>query len=249
MPGETAEGGAAAPDIERAVKDALEEAGLEVDAQVGKSSSPVGLAIRHPDFPSRYILGVECDGAKYVGPPTVRERDRLSSEVMKALGWSTLRIWSPDWTRDRGEEVARVLSRVEEIRSPPEPEPADETTSAEGLETALAEEGEAPEEIAEEGRELGAVFDADAGEIDVEASVAALAEELVVGTETVPGVDDAAEAPTGDEDDVELDAEPTGDPEDVGTSAEAAVGRRPSTRRVAGICGIRSSARCVDQDE
>ena len=42
---------------------------------------PVDLGVVHPDFPGRYLAGVECDGATYHRSATARDRDRLREMV------------------------------------------------------------------------------------------------------------------------------------------------------------------------
>src|SRR5690606_13384617 len=51
--------------FEKAVHDALVRRGHRVDIQVGCSGYRVDLAVRHPEHPGRYVLGIECDGASY----------------------------------------------------------------------------------------------------------------------------------------------------------------------------------------
>jgi hypothetical protein len=63
--------------IEDAVVRALEDKGWEIHPQVGVSFFRVDLGIVHPDFPGRYLAGVECDGATYRRSATARDRDRL----------------------------------------------------------------------------------------------------------------------------------------------------------------------------
>jgi len=84
-------------DFERAVHRALTERGWRVDTQVGCSSYRIDLAVKHPETPGRYLLGIECDGAAYHSAQTARDRDRLRQSVLEGLGWRIHRIWSTDW--------------------------------------------------------------------------------------------------------------------------------------------------------
>ena len=102
--------------FEVAVYDALREKGLEVDRQVGVSSYRIDLAIRDPERPGRYILGVECDGATYHSAIVARDRDRLRQEILERLGWNIHRVWSTDWIRNRRESIQRILDKVERLR-------------------------------------------------------------------------------------------------------------------------------------
>ena len=108
--------GEAENDFEEAVRKALVDAGLSLDAQVGCSGFRIDLAVRHPDREGRYILGVECDGASYHSSRTARDRDRLRQEVLERLGWNLLRIWSLDWLRDPRGQTRRVVEMVERLR-------------------------------------------------------------------------------------------------------------------------------------
>lgn len=103
-------------DFEESVKQALEARGLKVDGQVGCSGFRIDLAIRHPEYPNRYILGVECDGATYHSHRTARDRDRLREEVLVALGWKIHRIWSTDWIKEPESVVNRALAKFEELK-------------------------------------------------------------------------------------------------------------------------------------
>jgi hypothetical protein len=66
--------------------------------------------------PGRYLLGVECDGAKYHSAPVARDRDRLRQQILEGLGWSIHRIWSTDWYRNRSETESKLLDAIERVR-------------------------------------------------------------------------------------------------------------------------------------
>ncbi len=108
-------------EFEEAVLERLTREGLAVDPQVGASSFRIDMAIRHPDRPARYILGVECDGAAFHRTKTARERDRLRQEVLEGLGWRIFRIWSPDWLRDPDRVASQVTELVDELRHTDDP--------------------------------------------------------------------------------------------------------------------------------
>jgi len=55
------------------------------------------LAVRDPEVPGRYLIGIECDGAAYHSASTARDRDRLRQTVLESLGWQLERVWSTDW--------------------------------------------------------------------------------------------------------------------------------------------------------
>ncbi len=106
-------------DFERAVCDALIELGWQVDCQVGCAGYRIDLAVRHPDKPGRYLLGVECDGAMYHSAKTARDRDRLRQSVLESLGWRIARVWSTEWQVDRRGCLAKLAHALEDEMSSP----------------------------------------------------------------------------------------------------------------------------------
>ena len=72
--------------IVSAIADALESQGYAVDFQVGRSSYRLDLAVRDPENPGEYLLGIETDGPNYASAATARDRDVLRSSVLQGLG-------------------------------------------------------------------------------------------------------------------------------------------------------------------
>jgi very-short-patch-repair endonuclease len=93
-------GGEPESPFEEAVYAALVARGHRVDCQVGSAGFRLDFAIADPDQPGRYLLGIECDGAKYHSARSARDRDRLREQVLVARGWRIHRIWGPTWFRD-----------------------------------------------------------------------------------------------------------------------------------------------------
>ncbi len=81
--------------------------------QVGDAGYRIDLAIRHPEYPGRFAIGIECDGAAYHSSKVARDRDRLRQEVLENLGWTLHRIWGPAWYRGRPSEEARLRNAIE----------------------------------------------------------------------------------------------------------------------------------------
>jgi very-short-patch-repair endonuclease len=102
--------------FEEAIARELERAGYSVEPQLGVGSYRIDIAVRNPDVPEQFLLGVECDGAMYHSTLSARDRDRLRQEVLENLGWEIERIWSVDWFRDPGRELKRVLDRLNQLR-------------------------------------------------------------------------------------------------------------------------------------
>jgi hypothetical protein len=101
--------------FEALVGDFLVSHGWVIHPQVGCSGYRIDLGVVHPDFPGRYLAGIECDGASYHSAATARDRDRLRQQVLEGLGWTMLRIWSTDWWKHRKREEKRILKALEEI--------------------------------------------------------------------------------------------------------------------------------------
>jgi very-short-patch-repair endonuclease len=101
-------------DFEIEVASALRARGYEVVAQVGVAGFFIDLAVRHPDAPGRFLLGVECDGATYHSSRSARDRDRLREEILRKLQWRIERIWSTDWFRSPSAEIDRIVHRLDE---------------------------------------------------------------------------------------------------------------------------------------
>ncbi len=128
--------------FEEAVARELERARYKVEPQLGVGSYRLDIAVRDPDAPQQFLLGVECDGAMYHSTLCARDRDRLRQEVLENLGWEIERIWSVDWFRDPASEMQRVLKRLDLLRQPPtaerpaapqNPEEVSEVTKAEPI--------------------------------------------------------------------------------------------------------------------
>ncbi|MEE9116402.1 MAG: DUF3320 domain-containing protein [Thermoplasmata archaeon] len=102
--------------FEDSVYDFLRSNGHEVRKQVGCAGFRVDLGIVNPDSPGRYLLGIECDGAKYHSSPVARDRDRLRQQILEGLGWRLHRIWSTDWYRNPNESERRLLDEVERAK-------------------------------------------------------------------------------------------------------------------------------------
>jgi very-short-patch-repair endonuclease len=100
--------------FEDEVKNALTARGYLVDVQVGCSGYRIDLAVKDPERPGRYLLGIECDGATYHSAKSARDRDRLREQVLRGLGWRIHRVWSTDWLQSRDAAIARLEKAIAE---------------------------------------------------------------------------------------------------------------------------------------
>src|SRR3546814_5647889 len=78
-------------DFEEAVAEGLRRRGWSLHTQIGVSQFRIDLGIIHPDWPGRYLVGLECDGATYHASPSARDRDRVRQAILESLGWRLLR--------------------------------------------------------------------------------------------------------------------------------------------------------------
>jgi len=97
---------------EAAVGAVLKAQGYDVVPQVGVSGYYIDLAVRHPNKPGAFLLGIEFDGKSYHSGRSARDRDRLRQMTLENQGWKIHRIWSTDWFKNRNAEVERLLQRV-----------------------------------------------------------------------------------------------------------------------------------------
>ena len=109
--------------FEEAVALALEKHGHKVTPQVGSKGFRIDLAVHDPDCEGRYILAVECDGARYHSSSWARERDRLRQSVLEGTGWRFHRIWSTDWFYNRDVELQKLLEAIDRARTAPDDAP------------------------------------------------------------------------------------------------------------------------------
>jgi very-short-patch-repair endonuclease len=100
-------------DFEDGVAAALRARGLQIDEQVGTSEYRIDLAVRDPRDTTKYLLGIECDGASYHSARTARDRDLVRHLALRELGWRLYRIWSTDWFRNPDQAVMGVLRALE----------------------------------------------------------------------------------------------------------------------------------------
>lgn len=110
-------GKAADSPFELEVIEALRDRDYVVEPQVGTAGYFIDIAVKDPEYPGRYVLAIECDGAAYHSSRSARDRDRLRQGVLEGLGWNFHRIWSTDWFRNPQQEIIRVVAAIEAARA------------------------------------------------------------------------------------------------------------------------------------
>lgn len=97
------------------VQKRLQDIGYDVSTEVGFSRFYIDLGVHHPVVRSKYILGIECDGAVFHSTPYARDRDKLRQQLLEARGWKIARIWSTDWSRDWQKEIKKLDEMLKRI--------------------------------------------------------------------------------------------------------------------------------------
>jgi len=100
-------------DFEKQVCDALKKEGLIVDTQIGVSGYKIDLAV-YDSSSSKYILGIECDGAAFHSSMSARERDIFRQRYLESRGWDIIRIWSKDWWTNPQKEIEKIVNKINE---------------------------------------------------------------------------------------------------------------------------------------
>ncbi|MEK3886357.1 DUF559 domain-containing protein [Bacillus sp. FSL K6-3431] len=93
----------------------LRNSGYEITTQVGMSGYRIDMEVVHPKDHSRYILGIECDGAMYHSSPSAKERDVYRQSFLDSRGWTIERIWTRNWWKNPVNEIERIDQRIKEL--------------------------------------------------------------------------------------------------------------------------------------
>lgn len=91
----------------------LEEAGYDVDRNVGNSSLRIDIGVRDKEKNS-YILGIMLDSLSAAGDFSVYDSEIGMNKILESQGWNLLRIWALDWYEDEEREKKRILDRIKE---------------------------------------------------------------------------------------------------------------------------------------
>ncbi|MFC4666175.1 DUF4011 domain-containing protein [Falsiporphyromonas endometrii] len=103
--------------ISQEIAKALESQGYKVNINIGLSKFKIDIAVINPDDPTKYILGILCDGNNYFETKTVRDREVVQPSVLKMLQWNLMHIWSLDWFMRRDEVLNSITKRIDDIKN------------------------------------------------------------------------------------------------------------------------------------
>lgn len=99
------------PSVIDAVATALEARGYSLVKEIGASEYKIDLGIVHPQNKEVYLLGILLDSVNYYQMHTTNDRELLTPQVLKGLGWQIVRIWTLDWLKNK----EQVLSRIDAV--------------------------------------------------------------------------------------------------------------------------------------
>jgi len=97
--------------------EALARHGYLTDSFVGRSNFKVDIAVSLPDHPEQYILGILCDGPSYFDTKTTRDREIVQPNVLRALHWRLMRVYSIDWYENRQRTLDQILAELTAAQS------------------------------------------------------------------------------------------------------------------------------------
>ena len=107
--------------IEKIIADKLRSSGYTVHTDIGCSGYKIDIGIVDTQTPSNYQLGIICDGKNYRRTKTVRDREIVQNNVLKALGWNICRIWTMDWWEKPDEVIASIQTAIVQGMKAPKP--------------------------------------------------------------------------------------------------------------------------------
>ncbi len=86
---------------------------------LGASTLRIDVAVRHPQEPARWILGILTDAPSALPTANLRDHERLRIEVLQRLGWELHQAWSPDWWHDADAEIQRIVQKLKALTAAP----------------------------------------------------------------------------------------------------------------------------------
>jgi len=97
------------------VKNEIKNLGYDVVNEVGVRGFSIDIGVKDPKNDSKFLCGVECDGATYHSSKSIRDNDKLRQEILESLGWNIYRIWSTDWFSDKNNQINKLKTYLENI--------------------------------------------------------------------------------------------------------------------------------------
>lgn len=98
--------------VNRQIADRLSEKGYQADINIGTSDFRIDVAVRNPDRPEEYLLGIIFDDDAKALKDTVKDRTILQKEVLDRMGWKILNLWLMDWWEDQETQIQRIEAAI-----------------------------------------------------------------------------------------------------------------------------------------
>ncbi len=103
----------------------IEKMGYKTRCNIGCSEYKIDIGVINPDDPESYILGIRCDGQRYLESGTARDRCISQPSVLSGLGWNIHNVWILDVYDNAAKVLAgignRIEAELEAYRNPPAP--------------------------------------------------------------------------------------------------------------------------------
>ncbi|NLC17044.1 MAG: DUF3320 domain-containing protein [Clostridiales bacterium] len=102
--------------LEEQMVNMLRQKGYDGLVNYGTSGYKINVAIKDPDNPDKFILGVMCDSIGYSKVKTVKDREISPFNVLKKLGWNIMRVWSLDFWDSPEKVINKIVKKIESLR-------------------------------------------------------------------------------------------------------------------------------------
>lgn len=102
--------------IENIIAAKLRELGHTVHTDIGCSGYKIDIGIVDTLNPSKYKLGILCDGKNYQCTKTIRDREIVQNDILILLGWNICRIWTMDWWENPDGVIATIQEAVNSLK-------------------------------------------------------------------------------------------------------------------------------------
>ncbi len=116
--------------FESVIAEELRRRGYSADCSVGCSDYKVDVAVKNPDDPAKYILGISCGSKQSYISSTAKDRHISQAGVLRGLGWNVMNVYILDWLDNKEKTVKKIedeiASALERYRDPEAAAPAEE---------------------------------------------------------------------------------------------------------------------------
>ena len=92
------------------IAEELGKLGYSAECGVGCSDYKIDVAVKNPDDPDSFLLGINCGGKDHYENSNAYDRTLSQPSVLRGLGWNVMSVYIIDWLDNR----QKVLGRIEE---------------------------------------------------------------------------------------------------------------------------------------